>query len=111
MKRLVKYDMANGGTITAEVEEPEPLGTQPVALRDLWKKPQKADVTFEDALDQVTPAAAAVIDKLKGIGLQKIEVEFGLKMNASAGFVIASAGVEANFKITATWEREFQRDA
>ncbi len=31
---------------------------------------------------------------------------FGLKMNAEAGAVIASGGVEANYKVTLTWKRE-----
>jgi hypothetical protein len=96
--------MANGETITAEVDESEPEGVEPVSLRD-WSKPQSAQVTFEEALDKVTPATTAVINKLSSIGLQKIEVEFGLKMNASAGIVIASTGVEANYKITVTWEK------
>jgi hypothetical protein len=105
IKRLVEYKMANGETITAEIEEPEPVGVEPVSLRDLWKKPEKANVTFEEALDKVTPATTAVINKLSSIGLQKVEVEFGLKMNASAGVVIASVGVEANYRITVTWEK------
>lgn len=96
--------MADGETITAEVDEPEPEGVEPVARFDL-SKPQQADVTFEEALDKVTPAATTVINKLSSIGLEKIVVEFGLKMNASAGVIIASAGVEANFKIMLTWEK------
>jgi hypothetical protein len=104
MKRFIEYKMANGETITAEVDEPEPLGVEPVSLRD-WVKPKPAQVTFEEALDKVTPSTAAVINKLSSIGLKHIEVEFGLKMNATAGVVIASAGVEANYKITLTWEK------
>jgi Trypsin-co-occurring domain 1 len=104
-KRLIEYKMANGDTITAEVDEQEPVGVEPVSLRN-WLRPQPAKVTFEEALDKVTPATTTVINKLSSVGLQKIEVEFGLKMNASAGVVIAAAGVEANYKITLTWEKE-----
>jgi len=58
----------------------------------------------------VTPAATAVINKFNSIGLEKIEVEFGLKMSASAGVIIASAGMEANFKITLMWEKTVVKD-
>jgi len=35
-----------------------------------------------------------------------VEVEFGLKMSAEAGAVVAAAGAEANYKVTLTWKRE-----
>ena len=43
-------------------------------------------------------------DKLSSLQPDRIEVEFGLKMNADVGAILASAGVEANYKITLAWE-------
>jgi len=34
MKRFIDYKMANGETITAEVDGPELEGVEPVSLRD-----------------------------------------------------------------------------
>ena len=36
----------------------------------------------------------------------EIEVEFGMKMDVKAGAIIASTGVEANFKVKLKWKRE-----
>ena len=38
-------------------------------------------------------------------------MEFGLKMNAEAGAVVAAAGAEANHKVTLTWKREQKKAA
>lgn len=65
---------------------------------DWFKKSEQAQVTFEEGFDKIMPATTTVTNKLNGIGLEKIEVESELKMNAFAG-------VEANYKITLTWER------
>jgi hypothetical protein len=39
----------------------------------------------------------------------EIEVEFGLKMSAEAGAVVAATGLEANYRVTLTWRREETR--
>ena len=70
--------------------------------------PQKAQQTFEKALDKVRPIASALIDKFRNISdpPDEIQVEFGLKMNAEAGAIIAATGVEANYKVMLTWRQE-----
>ena len=35
---------------------------------------------------------------------EQVCVEFGIKLNAASGVVLASLAIEANFKITATWK-------
>lgn len=104
MKRLIEYQLSSGGSLIAEVDEPGPEGgPQHASLRD-YLTPQSAHVTFEEALDKVKPAAIAMKDKLSSLQPDRIEVEFGLKMNADVGAILASAGVEANYKITLAWE-------
>jgi hypothetical protein len=39
-------------------------------------------------------------------GLDGLDVEFGLKMGGEAGVIIASASIEANFKVTLHWDRK-----
>jgi hypothetical protein len=36
----------------------------------------------------------------------KVEVEFGVKLNADAGVILASAGAEANYTVTLTWRHK-----
>ena len=106
MKQLVEFELEEGGTILVEVDAPQEAGMVKAARGG--EVVQRAQQTFEAALDKVRPAAAAIIKKLRTLHdpPDEIEVEFGLKMSAEAGAVVASAGVEANYKVTLTWKRE-----
>lgn len=105
MKRLVEFPLEEGGTILVEVEMPEGAGMVPAARGEVA---QRAQQTFEQALEKIRPAAQAIIKKLRALHdpPDEIEVEFGLKMSAEAGAVVAAAGVEANYKVTLMWKRE-----
>ncbi|RLC84176.1 MAG: hypothetical protein DRI79_13230 [Chloroflexi bacterium] len=95
MKRLVEFELEDGGSILVEVDAPEEAGMVPAAAAK--GVPEKARQTFEAALDRVRPAAQAIITKLRALHDQpdEIEVEFGLKMSAEAGAFVAAAGTEA----------------
>jgi len=105
MKRLIEYPLEAGGSILVEVNE-DAFGVVPASPND---GVVKATQTFESALEKVRPVAQAILDKLK-TGLSEapneIEVEFGLKMSAVAGVVVASATVEANYSVTLKWKRD-----
>ncbi len=64
--------------------------------------------TFEVALEKAKPAASALIAQFRDLidPPDEIEVEFGIKLSAGAGAVLASAGGEANYKMTLTWKRK-----
>ena len=104
MKQLVEFPLEDGSSILVEVDEAESAGkTARVARGD--KIVKKANQNFEKALDRVKPTANAVISKLRDLIEEpgEIGVEFGIKLSAESGVVIASAGIEANFKVTLKW--------
>jgi hypothetical protein len=108
MKRYVEFPLESSqGSVVVEVTEPEPEGGIQRAARpgDLAVK---AGQTFESALDKVKPIAAAVLARLRGLGdaLTEVAVEFELKFSAHAGLIVASGGVDANFKVSLKWKRE-----
>ncbi len=110
MKRLIEFPLEDGSTILVEVDEAESArGTLRVDRggRD-DKTVEKANQTFETALDTVKPTANAVISKLRDLydPPDEISVEFGLKLSAEAGVVLAAAGIEANYKVTLKWKKE-----
>lgn len=111
MKRLVEFPLEEGGTILIEVDVPERPGMVPAGRGE--DMPEKAQQTFEAALDRIRPAAQVIIRKLRALHdpPDEVEVEFGLKMDAQAGAFLAAAGVEANYKVTLTWKREAARVA
>lgn len=106
MKRLIEFELEDGGTILVEVDTPEEAGIVPAARGE--GVASKAQQSFEAALDKVRPAAQAIIRKLRALhdAPDEIEVEFGLKMSAEAGAIVAAAGAEANYKVTLTWKQQ-----
>jgi len=107
MKHYLAFPLASGeGLVVAEVAElAGPAGDEPAALPD--GVASQAGETFEAALAKVRPIARAVIDTMREVaeGVTEVDVEFGLKLNAEAGVLLASGGVEANFKVGLKWKR------
>jgi Trypsin-co-occurring domain 1 len=109
MKRLVEFPMLDGASVLAEVEGPERRAA-PTRGFSAVEVVEKAEHTFEAALDKIRPGAAVIIAKLRDIGEapKEVEVEFGLKLSAEAGAVIASVATEANFRVKLTWKHSDQ---
>ena len=105
MKKLVEFSSDGDESILVEVEIPEDEEGDEEATRDGEVK--KASKSFKKALAAVKPIAETLIEKCTGLSKrpQEIEVEFGIKMNAEAGVVVATTGVEANFKVTLKWKQ------
>ncbi len=110
MKKLIEYPLIVGSLVLVEVEEPDrPGGPQMRGLpHQSHETRERASQTFDDALDKVKPAAAAIIAKFKELKTppDQIGLEFGIKLSAKAGAFIASTDAEANFKVTLTWKHE-----
>lgn len=111
MKRVVEFTLEDGGTILVEVDEPE-LPGGPVRASRVGDLPEKARLTFEEAVNRVRPGAEAIIARLRDFGdpPDQIGVEFGLKLTGTTGAIIASASVEANYKVSLTWVRPKKQD-
>lgn len=105
MKRLVEFPLEEGSFILVEVDVPDESGMVPASRGEVIERAQQ---TFEQALDKIRPAAQSIIVKLRNLNdpPDEVEVEFGLKMSAEVGAIIASASAEANYKVTLTWKKE-----
>ena len=106
MRQLVEFPLEEGGVIVVEVDEPEPEGGLVKAARP-GEVVAKAKETFEQALEKIRPAAQVIVKKLRSLAdaPDTIEVEFGLKLSAEAGAVVASTAFEANYTVTLTWKK------
>ena len=108
MKKLVEFPLKDGsGSVVVEIDEPGAESGLERASRS-GEIAGKATQTFEEALSQIRPVATAVIQELRSIAEppDEIGVEFGITMNAKAGAFVASAGVEANFKVSLSWKTQ-----
>jgi hypothetical protein len=105
MKRLVEFPLEDGSSMMVEVDEPEREGLERVSLKDGI---EKAHETFEKSLERVRPTAELIIAKLRSLhdAPDEVEVSFGLNLSASAGVVLSSAQLAANYSVKLKWSRE-----
>ena len=109
MARLANFVLPDGNSIVAEVDD-ESFDTSRVMRGGVLGSSEivvKANESFETALDRVRWAAEGLLDRLTSLASppDEVEVDFGVKLNAETGAVIAKAATEANFKINLKWTR------
>jgi len=111
MARLAKFVLSDGSSIVAEVDDNDSFESPRSVMRGgAMASPEfvvKANETFDAALDRVRYAAETMLDRLTSLTRppDEVAVEFGVKLNAETGAVIAKASTEANFKINLKWTR------
>lgn len=135
MARLAKFVLPDGSSIVAEVDDdsyhppilppsspaPSPVGDSParimrgggfapapaVSSAVATELVVKANDTFDTALERIRSAADAMLNRLTSLTQppDELTVEFGVKLNAETGAVIAKASTEANFTIHLKWSR------
>ncbi|NEP18509.1 MAG: hypothetical protein F6J97_16675 [Leptolyngbya sp. SIO4C1] len=107
-KELAQFELEDGTTFLAEIDEPSSAAIQRVAAVETGELVYKAKKNLEEALEQVKPVASTVVSKLtSGLATpaDEVEVTFGLKLSAEAGIVFSSVGGEVNFEVTLRWSR------
>lgn len=108
MKRLVEFPLEDGTSLLVEVDETEEeAGLTRVSRHDPGVI-ERAQQTLEKSLDRVRPAAQYILEKLQGLhdSPDEIEVEFGLKLSAGSGIILAAG--EANYNVKLKWVKEKQ---
>lgn len=105
MKQIVEFPLENGDSILVEVNEPAAIDDR-ISLGD--EVIQKAQQTFESALDKVKPVAGAIMTKVRSLKEppEEVEVKFGIKMSAELGAIVAAGSAEVNYEVTLKWKRE-----
>jgi len=109
-KELAEFTFDDGsGTFLVEVDKFRGSSVARAALPSTQEMVATAKVSFEDALNKVTPVAARAIQKIRS-GLttpaDEVELKFGIKLNTDVGAFIASVGGEANFEVTIKWKKD-----
>jgi hypothetical protein len=108
MKRLVEFPTESGENILVEVEDLEAAGGTTRRGLSTSSVVERAQTSFEDALDTAQPVASGLIGKLRGIAdpPDEVQVEFGLSLSANVGAVlVAGASAGANYKVTLKWTK------
>jgi hypothetical protein len=105
MARLIEFELPDGATLIAEVDEVERLGPKPAGAGD--GVIQRATVGLEQAIAKVRPFAELLLAQLRGLSStpSEVTVEFGIKLDVEAGALIAKTGAEGNCKVTLSWKK------
>ncbi|WP_328472241.1 hypothetical protein OHA21_09345 [Actinoplanes sp. NBC_00393] len=101
MTTVVVMPLDDGGSVLVEVPD-EPGSLENVGRPDALKHAQE---TLQQALARIRPAATAIRDSIREMAdpPERIGVEFGVKVTAEAGVVVARAKSEANFTVRLEW--------
>lgn len=104
MSYVGELPLADGSVLLVEVQGDAPPGVDRVGrLADGLRQGAQS---LEEALSGVRPALQSVVDMFRGLAVAPtdVTVQFGIKVVAEAGVVVARAATEASFTVTATWE-------
>jgi hypothetical protein len=92
--QVVSYRLDESTVVRFEIEPPEgfhPAGPDQIAGR------------VREALGPAVETAKTVLDKIKEIAPDEVELKFGVKVSGGAQWLVAKAAAEGNFEITLTW--------
>ncbi len=104
MTRLIDFQLDQQTTILVEAaDDGTPKGMQHVSIGGATA--EKAKEAFDTALAGIKPIASSIMAQLKDAvaDAKEIEVEFGIKLTATAGVVLAKASTEGHCKISIKW--------
>lgn len=101
MDGLMEFKTEDGALVVVEGVE-DRTGVRPVSRRD---GPSQAASTFEGALDGVRAAAQSALRVFRDGSLKpdSVELEFGVKLTAEAGAVIAKGSAEGHLVVKLSW--------
>src|SRR5262245_28695589 len=104
MGRLLELDVADGGSILVEVDEPEERLTRGGRPGEVITK---AGETLEEVLGQLGPVVQGIVSQIRANAEwpDEVQIEFAVKLSADANVIVARSGAEANFRIALTWSR------
>ncbi|MCI4062075.1 hypothetical protein MRQ36_05645 [Micromonospora sp. R77] len=91
---VVRYQVDEQTVALIEVEPP--AGFQPAGVGDVagWVRESAAPVVA---------AAKELLEEVKTVAPDAVEVKFGVKATGTASWVVAKATAEANFEVTLHW--------
>ncbi|MEV0537593.1 CU044_2847 family protein [Kitasatospora sp. NPDC050463] len=95
--------LADGSGIWVEVSDGDDSGFDRVGRASSLAR--ATSETLQDAMRHLRPALDVIADGLRGMvhTPDTVRVDFGIKLSAEAGVVVAKAASEANFTVSVEW--------
>jgi hypothetical protein len=92
--QVVTYQLDDSTTVMFEVEPAD--GFRPAGSKEIAGK-------VREAIGPAVEAAQIVLDQVRKLAPDEVEVTFGIKVTGGAQWIVAKAAGEASFEITLTW--------
>jgi Trypsin-co-occurring domain 1 len=102
MDDIVRFETGTGGALLVEVED-DSFGIERCARTE--KGVVEAVERLDEVMAKVRPAIREVIEALRELAPDEREIEFGVKLNAELGALIAKTSVDAHFVVRLAWRR------
>jgi hypothetical protein len=104
MKKLIKFRAASGPDVLIEVDE------DAEGMGQVGREDHVADLTqetFERAMSGIRPITDRIMSTLRDLNNpEELALQFGIKLSAEAGVILASASAEANISVTMKWKND-----
>jgi Trypsin-co-occurring domain 1 len=94
LSRVVTYQVDDETTVGFEIEPVE--GFVPAGIDDIAGQVRKA-------AEPAVAAARAVLERVRALSPDGVEVTFGIKVTGTANWLIAKAATEGNFEVKLSW--------
>lgn len=65
--------------------------------------PDRVVGQVREAVEPAVKAAKAVLDRIRELSPDRVDLKFGIKVDTTANWLIAKATAEANFEVTLSW--------
>lgn len=104
MSRYVEFTLPDGSTVVIESDE----GDTGVVKAGVDEILERAQTTFERAIENARQAALVIVDKMRNLhhSPDEMEITFGVKASAELkNLVVAKAGLEASYNVKLTWRK------
>ncbi|GAA2513339.1 CU044_2847 family protein [Winogradskya humida] len=110
MSELTRFELQDGAFVYAEDGADGPVISTVSRTGDVL---HSATASFGAALRQVRTAAEEALTTLRDMDTRpdRVELEFGVKLSAEAGAVIARTGADGHFKVKLTWNGDGEPEA
>lgn len=101
--KLIRFEEQGQEPIFLEVD---PVSTTGEELASVDGVIGKAKESLERTLGPVADIIRSVVSSIRpaDLGIDEVEIEFGLKFSAEAGVVISKASTEASLVVKAAWK-------
>jgi hypothetical protein len=107
MSNLIRFETADGGHIVVEMAD-DSSGIQRASRASIIEAGRK----FGEVLREAEGAAADALEAFRSDRLKpdEIEIEFGIKLNAEVGALIAKTSTEGQLLVKLVWGRDKTKD-